>query len=216
MSSWAGTLRDDFEDGDLDGWQGEFANGKVEEKDGKLIITDINRDEASLVYFNEGQKIGDFTLTVDVNMSKADAGNTYLWVTFRYVGTWDNGKGSGSFAYLCYEANNSTNVFSIFRWQGGNWEWDVAKVNILLNFRVGQWYHIKMEMKGKKGKLWIDDELKVQTNWENQADLSKEGKIALGGGGGEFHFDNLVIISDDIQPVQPKSRLTTTWGRLKQ
>ncbi|MBM3241199.1 hypothetical protein FJZ31_33365 [Candidatus Poribacteria bacterium] len=51
-SAWAGTWMDDFEDGDLDGWQMvDYAvsvggvkewqgTGKVEEKEGNLILTD--------------------------------------------------------------------------------------------------------------------------------------------------------------------------------
>jgi len=51
ISVWAGTFRDDFEDGKLDKWQKEVANanGKVEEKGGKLIVTDIDKGRLASV-----------------------------------------------------------------------------------------------------------------------------------------------------------------------
>jgi len=70
-------------------------------------------------------------------------------------------------------------------------------------------------MKDAQVTLWIDGDLKAQADWTDQVLLPKEGRIGLGGGGGELHFDNFVITSDDIRPVQPEAKLATTWGRLK-
>ena len=102
LPAWAGTWKDDFEDGNLDGWEGVqiLDNGEIEEKDGKLVITDIDGSLVSLAFFNNGQdNIRDFTLSVDINMAKAVTGNTYIWVVFRYTDT--------VFAFVDWEADNS-------------------------------------------------------------------------------------------------------------
>jgi len=126
--AWAGTWRDDFEDGDLDGWR-EFQwidNGQVEEKDGKLIVTDVGRSRVTLAFFNEGQIVKDFTLTIDAKVAKADVmggAATYLWVVFRNT--------DEVFAYLGYEVDNNPPPFiSIFQAQGAGFRWDIGRVNI--------------------------------------------------------------------------------------
>ena len=54
---WAGTWRDDFENGDLDGWQkwewpGQNT-GKIEETNGLLTVADINAKFDTVAAFNK-------------------------------------------------------------------------------------------------------------------------------------------------------------------
>ncbi|MBM3235594.1 hypothetical protein FJZ31_04780 [Candidatus Poribacteria bacterium] len=105
-SAWAGTWMDDFEDGDLDGWQMFDAalelgvvkegTGKVEEKEGNLIVTDNNEvggDYLTAAGFNNGQSnIKDFTLTVDAKIAKVTIPDLCSWyIQFRSAGdSWAN------------------------------------------------------------------------------------------------------------------------------
>lgn len=211
--AWAGTWRDDFGDGNLNGWEKAqtISNGRVEEKDGDLVVTDIDRSGVSLTFFNNGQdNIRDFTLNVDVNMTKADTGDTYLWVVYRYTDTvW---------SFLSWEADNSHKGISVFQTlPNGDFIWNVGMVNIPLVFEVNKWYHYRLEMKGTQATVWIDDQLMAQADWANIQALPKQGRIGLGGGGGELHFDNFIVTGEEIPDlaVNAKGKLANTWAGIR-
>jgi len=85
-------------------------------------------------------------------------------------------------------------------------------------------YSQKAEVKdtpfnGKKYSLKIDGK-RVH---EFTGTRFESGRGGIGLGGTEAHFDNVVITGDDIPnvgpsgyPVQPKAKLATSWGKLKQ
>ncbi|MFQ6042235.1 MAG: family 16 glycoside hydrolase, partial [Candidatus Poribacteria bacterium] len=178
---WAGIFRDDFEDGDLDGWQlaDEGGDGKAEERGGELMVTDVNRSLATLVFFNNGQNLKDFQLTVDGKMAKSIDNNPYMWIVWRATDTVlaFNGYGPGDPIWISVITRD-------FRFFG------TAKIPFV--FEIGRWYHIKLEMKKAQVTLWVDGKLIREVDWKNQP-LSKSGKVGLGGGGAEVHFDNFVI-----------------------
>ena len=93
----------------------------------------------------------------------------------------------------------------------------MGRVNIPLVFEVNKWYRLKLEMREAQVTLWIDDQLMAQADWRNIEILPEGGMLGLGGGGGEFHFDNFVITGDEISglAVIPKSKLTITWGQIR-
>ena len=75
LPAWAGTWRDDSDDGNLDGWDiqlavgqvdGKFGDvGQIEVKDGEVVITNTDTDIPSFMFFNDSQHIRDFELSVD-------------------------------------------------------------------------------------------------------------------------------------------------------
>ncbi|MFQ6043663.1 MAG: family 16 glycoside hydrolase, partial [Candidatus Poribacteria bacterium] len=192
-SALAGTFRDDFEDGNLNGWE-EFdlgRDGKVEEKGGELVVTDTNRSFVTLAFFNNGQILKDFTLIFDAKMAKAIANfDPYMWIVFRFnFGAWGvNAYGPGD------PKNTWLYVFQPIQLFG------TAKFPLV--FRVDRWYRIKLEMKGVQVTLWVDGKLMGKVNWENQP-LPKSGQVGLGGGGVEVHFDNFVITGDEVSDGGP-------------
>ncbi|MBM3237738.1 DUF1080 domain-containing protein [Candidatus Poribacteria bacterium] len=96
---------------------------------------------------------------------------------------------------------------------GGYWLLGVHEVPI--NLTLNTWHHVTMKMEWANLTLWLNDELMQKVDWSDQPSFPKTGPLGLGAGGAEVHFDNFVITSDDIQPVQPEAKLTTIWGWLK-
>jgi RNA polymerase sigma factor (sigma-70 family) len=214
LSVSAETWRDDFENGVLDGWT-KFEwpgqnTGNIEERDGVMVITDTDGLYDTAAIFNSGQHIKDFTLTVDVKIAKAEENNSYMQILFRAVYGGEN----GTIAYNNYPVNGKASI-AIFNMAPGRVQPDIGKVWVPFVIEIGKWYHIKLEMKGTQVKLWIDGQLMQQVDWKGQSLLPEAGEINLSGGGGEFHWDNFIITGDEILPVQPKSKLPTTWGNIK-
>jgi len=215
-SVWAGTFRDDFEDGNLNGWQkwewpGQNT-GKIEEKDGILKITDIDSRFDTVAVFNNRKHVADFTLTVDAKMTKANEGgksNMEIWVR-----TAEETNGDWRGVWNIYYANDKA-FLRLYTLLGMN-ERNVENIELPFSAKLGEWYRIKLGVKRSQLTLWIDEELVQEVDWrKHSAVLPEAGEIMIGVAGGETHWDNFIITGDDIRPVHPQSKLTTTWRRLK-
>ncbi|MBM3237570.1 hypothetical protein FJZ31_14870 [Candidatus Poribacteria bacterium] len=85
------------------------------------------------------------------------------------------------------------------------------------NFKteVGKWHTLRFVVNGNSYEAFIDDEQIC----EFQTNLPDRGGAGLAAGNCEAHFDNVVITGDDIPDrnlsVEPKAKLTTTWGQIK-
>ncbi|MEK7395714.1 MAG: family 16 glycoside hydrolase [Candidatus Poribacteria bacterium] len=226
MPAFAGTFRDDFDDGDLDGWKFdvegdhiEVKSGKVETadckiyaKDGEAIIMDYEASIASGIDFNNGLEIRDFTLTVDGKMTEIlDKSRTwdYIYVLGRCTDTvcaWSSLEARGNIPLV------------ILTWAGGNLQ-NIARLDFAFPFELNRWYHIQVEMKGSKLSVSVDNKLICSNDWVNQPILPKKGYVSIGAGGAEVHFDNFVITGDDVPDnsisVESKGKLTTTWGEIR-
>jgi len=213
-SSWAGTFRDNFEDGNINNWQkwewpGQNT-GKLEEKNGMLVMTDVNSAFDTAADFNNSQHIGNFTLTLELKMAKAFEGNSsFAQILFRGVEQNKNWRLGANSYYASGEA--FLNIFTLI---DGNAK-EIGKQKLPFDFKVGAWYSIRLDVNGEQVTLWIDDQLIQEVDWEKHGVLPDAGIFQLSVGGGESHCDNFVITSDDIRSVQTKSMLTITWGRLK-
>ncbi|MBM3238187.1 hypothetical protein FJZ31_17990 [Candidatus Poribacteria bacterium] len=228
-SAWAGTWMDDFNDGNLDGWQKadiavdlgvvKEGTGKVEEKEGKLIVTDNadvgipNGGFPTFAGFNNGQNTKDFTLTVDAQIAKVTIPEDCWWfIQFR--------SGSDSFAINFYTVVGGTAGFAIseIRTNFPNPNY-IGIVESPFVFEIDKWYHIELSMKGSQAKAWVDKKLMWQADWKDQpAWLPESGGFYLGGWGMELHLDNFVLTSDDVPDVTPvnlKGKLPITWAKLK-
>jgi len=84
--------------------------------------------------------------------------------------------------------------------------------------QLGEWHRIRIDVVGNEISFYIDDKLQHQRN----DNLHTSGGVFLYAYNAIVEFDNVVITGDDIPDVgpsgyavQPKSKLTSTWGRLK-
>ena len=209
--SWAGTFREDFEDGKLDGWEINLRDGEVTVQEGKLVISDVGRNWATIAFVRDGQELSDFSISVDWNMVAVNPGERapYVWVAFRFV------EGI-AVAYYVHELGN-TPYLAIWTlpvvWNNGLTKVPVGPV------RIDTWYHVRIEMRGSQVKLWINDEFVQEVDWKNQAGLPAKGKLGVGTGGSTAHFDNVVVTSDEIpdsnMSISHRGTLASCWADLK-
>ncbi len=81
----------------------------------------------------------------------------------------------------------------------------------LFNFKLHKWYRLKVIAQGNRFQYFIDD-IKMLDFLD---DTYTEGKIYLSSAkGSRVHFDDFEV-QYDARPVQPRRKLTTTWGEIK-
>jgi len=213
LPAFAGTWRDDFEDGDLAGWEiggggANWENWKVE--NGELLLS----NQGSLTVFSTGGAgWSDYTVQADVMIVKV--------LTPQLAGPAIMARYQKPESYEHY--------FFGFRWENGVWRlglgymhndaaWrnhDYAKLE---QFPVeeGRWYNLRMTLAKDHIEAYLDNELIAE--WDNK--LVDSGKVGLRGTDIEARFDNVVITGDEIPDVVPSGvelvgKLATMWGSTK-
>lgn len=217
-SAWAGTLVDDFSDGDFEGWtQSGAGSWRVENEE--LIFE--NRNTVSILSMGEPDW-QDYTISVNAKFVKHQArnccgevmgfaarGESNINVYWFSLGTLQL---SGKQVYACYA-----------QWVG----WPVKKVKSeAFAWDMNTWYNLKLTADGDEFQFYIDDELVL----EYEDSTFAEGKIGLAAAFGTttIHFDDVVITGDDVPDmdmnlfaedmdfsVEPKGKYTTTWAAIK-
>ena len=214
-SAWAGTLVDDFSDGDFEGWtQSGAGNWRVENEE--LIFSALAAPSYLFMGETDWQ---DYTISVNARFVKHQASNCCgevivlaprgrtmnLCYTF-FMGTWQQtGQRVGAF-YLLGDWNPRN-----FRFKEFSWDMDT-------------WYRLKLTADGDEFQLYVDDELVL----EYEDSTLAAGKVGFGGAfhSTTIHFDDVVITGDDVPdmnlsaedmdfPVDPKAKSTTTWAAIK-
>jgi hypothetical protein len=217
VPSWAGTYRDDFEDGEVGAWQkwewlGQNT-GSIQERNGVFVITDAGAQFDTVAEFDNRKSVTDFTLSFSTMMAKANEGaNSYIHIILRAV----EENGDWWFIWNRYDANGEA-FLSLFTIIGNNGQ-EIEKVNLPFVLEVGEWYRIRYDVDGRRIKLWIDGDLLQEVDWsKHSAVFPESGFIQIGGGGGEFHFDNFVITGDEISDfaIDPVGKLATSWAKIR-
>ena len=81
----------------------------------------------------------------------------------------------------------------------------------LFDFRLRQWYRLKILAKGNRFQCFIDDIEML----DFLDDTYAAGRIYLSSGlGNRVHFDDFEVQYEALS-VQPQEKLTTTWGEIK-
>ena len=79
------------------------------------------------------------------------------------------------------------------------------------DFKLHEWYRLKIIAKGNRFQCFIDDKKTL----DFLDDTYTAGGIYLSSGlGNRVHFDNFEVQYDALS-VQPRKKLTTTWGEIK-
>jgi hypothetical protein len=214
-SAWAGTFKDDFQDGDLEGWEqfwpkgamlwevidGELACSRVTDHSAEIITGDVSWTDYTIecdVKLVEDHGAGDFALIVRV--SSGNAGYGFL------VGDWVG----ESAAYTQKWPDLSMKV-----------------IQPLEPLELGVWHHLKLEVEDNEFTYWINDEMAI----EYDDDLYRSGKLGFGVANYTVRCDNVVITGPDVpnivpdtwpnedvgpgRSVKPGGRLITTWASIK-
>ena len=206
-------------DGIIDG--AEIATDEVVHGKGSLLCDDGN-DSVTVDSFKELEEYTD---------------NSYLfWLNFTVPGTgaWDQiiaKKAPGSDRSPGIWTCNRTSLHIHYRFNPGNaGSLCVGPEGEGDEFGVGDWHHIAGVKEGDQFKFYIDgevvDEQTVPGDHAQGAEKLYIGKT--GYASALFYIDELFIydravsaaevtniMEGNLTPVEPKNKLTTTWGQLK-
>ncbi len=215
-SAWAGTLVDDFRDGDLKGWM-QSGGGIWSVENEELIFE--SRNSASILLMGEPDW-QDYTISVNAKfvnhqvrnccgefMGFAAHGQSTANTYWFMLGTLQL---AGKQVYACYT-----------QWVS----WPLKKIKSeAFAWDMETWYHLKLTADGDEFQFYVDDELVL----EYEDSTFAEGKIGLAAAFGSttVHFDDVIITGDDVPDmdmsaedmdfsVGPKAKYTTTWAAIK-
>ena len=206
-------------DGVIDG--AEIATDEVVHGKGSLLCDDGN-DSVTVDSFKELEAYTD---------------NSYLfWLNFTVPGTgaWDQiiaKKAPGSDRSPGIWTCNRTSLHIHYRFNPGNaGSLCVGPEGEGDEFGVGDWHHIAGVKEGDQFKFYIDGEV-VDEQTVPEAHAQGAEKLYIGKTGyasALFYIDELFIydravsaaevtniMEGNLTPVEPKDKLTTTWGQLK-
>jgi hypothetical protein len=206
-------FRDDFEDGDLEGWR-QIAppGGPVLWKvvDGTLEISKPGTQSTGLT---TGESYwSDYTIEFDV-MPLEHHGEGDIHVIARSQDIQQ------LFVFNVGDFCEPDGI-CVQRVPGG----DITAQAPSELLKLNEWNHVKLEAKGSEFTFWVNDQ-KVLSYQDNAA---KSGAVGVGITNYTARFDNFVISGPDVpdvtpptwkeeaQPVEVKGKLVTTWAKIKQ
>jgi hypothetical protein len=213
LPAWTGTFRDDFEDGDLVGWQQLWPGGEMIWKvvDGELECSRSSQWSAGIVTGEVSWT--DYTIEADVKLLE-DHGAGDFDLIARSV-TNDDG-----YAFLVGDWVGEPSVY-VQRMPDLNMK--VTKTFDPLELDI--WHHVKLEVEGSEFTFWINNENVI----EYRDGTYQEGMVGLGVANYTVRFDNVIITGPDVpdvmpptweerpveRPVEPMNRLPTTWAAIR-
>ncbi|MBM3240321.1 DUF1080 domain-containing protein [Candidatus Poribacteria bacterium] len=213
--NWAGTFIDDFEDGDLDGWQQIWPVGAALWKvvNGELECSRQGRVSAEIATGKVSWT--DYTIEVDAKLLQ-DHGAGDVDLNPRITKRSADGTGDG-YGFMVGDWTGVSEV-TVTRLP------DFADVKAREPFEpleLDRWHHLKLEAKGSKFTFWINNEKVI----EYQDDMYPKGMVSIGLANYTARFDNVIITGPDVpdvtpptwkgRPVQPRGKQATTWGEIK-
>ena len=219
----AGTWRDDFEDGDYDGWhrwtrQAVLGSWRVES--GELIYAGPLKFH-SAVYIGEKDwsnytvqarvmtpwipKPLDFDVGLSPQMgvavgSRLPDGDTY-------------------YEFICLE------IADFYCLTAGRVKLNQGGMNQLARFslQAERWYTFRVELDGLRIRTYVDDELIF--DFETKPEEPPKGKVALHALAMEAHFDDVIITGPGIphggswvesaHAVESEGKVAVTWAKMK-
>jgi len=205
--AFAGTWRDNFEDGNLEGWEAAVGNLPVIEN-GELVFA----QGSDICHFVTGEiQWSDYTVQADVKVIKMLGANvpqvgiaarSHLpenWGWYEFLFGWPAGNANLVVNHVAVNGNES------------------LKTMIPFDVKMNLWYNFKMVLKKDHIEAYLDDKLIIQ--FDDQAESS--GKVDLIVWGLETHFDNVVITGPGISDggssfdVTTQNKLATIWGWIR-
>lgn len=216
-SSWAGTLRDDFSDGNVDGWKQvhtadrfpQLRPGEQHVENGELVIRAVNG--ASGIYVGDATW-KDYEIQVDANITEhqfLDDEGVYFAARTRWPGVIGN--------YI-FSLGVCGNIKCVEGWYGIADDPNPHDVKFVpWDWELNRWYRLKLVASGKRFRFYVDDVLAM----EYVDDTHKVGGVGFGvqWRATTARFDNAVITGDDVPDknlsVKMQGVLTTTWGRVR-
>lgn len=208
LAAQAETFTDDFEDGDLDGWEVVNTKGGASEwkaEDGVLQCTRSDIWITNLVFGQEEWR--NYTIEFDARMVERLHHNWYgIGIDLRLTGELN--------LVWCAVGDSAKWAF-IEVWHDGNAP--VKHLDRGFDLELDRWYHLKGVANEDNFEFYIDDELIVSLS---DASLPS-GRIGLSAGGCVAQFDNVTIVTGEEAPgqttlaVSSSDRFALTWADIK-
>ncbi len=215
LPTFAGTLRDDFNDGDIEGWQPTFAknpeNSIWEVVKGVLIGRRVSGWAADLVVGDATWK--DYTIEFDMRVTERLANE--FGGRYHYAGVIGRLRVENGIEIDALGFNLNFKVPpTIWSWGWRNQAF-LHDVQTPFDAELGTWYHMRAIFEGDKFECYIDGKRVASY----ASSVLPTGLVGLSVGGCVAEFDNVVITGDDVPDmnlsVEPTGKLATTWGRVK-
>ncbi|MEO2005607.1 MAG: family 16 glycoside hydrolase [Candidatus Poribacteria bacterium] len=206
QSAMAGTWRDNFDDGDYDGWgawRGTWAvvEGALIGESGQL---------AALVMGDESWS--DYTVEIDVMVAgELDPPAQFPQAGLSVRNHFPARPGHYESIFISFGAWNIMVNHVTAAWG------DNIKKSVAFDVEESSWHRFRAVADGTDFATYLDGELIS----EFVDDTGPLGKVALHVNGLEAHFDNVVIVGDDVpdggslRPVDSGGKLTAVWASLK-
>lgn len=206
---YAGVVRDDFEDGNDDGWKVIDGEWLVEE--GLYIqLGVVNFVNASYTLLQSPWDFSDGTIEVTIIYDKKSDGT--------------------EIPAILYRMTDEKNGFA-FRLREDRLEIGKFQEGVYMNIRgdafpidINKPVKIKIEVEGIFTKVSYNGVLKIRVGDPKPAKGSEKGKIGLAvfSPGEPVYFDDFFVSGDKVtsfaalnQPVEPAGKLAATWGQMK-
>lgn len=225
VSAWAGTLTDNFDDGNLEGWQlaklfDQTAQWSVENGELVCVLKNACGRASSLLlgddtwknYTLEAQFKVEQIFSVACNSSTASIGVHFEEtdkISQISLGVFGRANVNVWGEVTCAKEINGNPPLP------GNLEF--PHVGNLVT-ELGRWYTMRIVADENRYEMFIDNK-RICDVW---TDLPDKGAAGVGSRNSKVHFDNVVIMGDEIPdknlglPVDPKAKLTAMWATIKQ
>jgi hypothetical protein len=207
-STWAGTLIDDFNDGDMEEWIKE-GEGIWRIKNGELVLKPVNSPF--------GFAIGETTwenYTVSVKVKIVEHQATPGWtegagLSLRYSPQWN--AYYFTLATLGISPKRAQAVYTQGNFMGLHFEFKPFE------WELDTWYNLRVTAEGEQFKFYVDDELVLE--YEDNVHPTGQVGVGLAYTKTTAHFDDFVVSGDDVPnlnySVSPKDKVAGTWGKIK-
>ena len=214
----AGTLRDNFDDGDLEGWtlltwrNGESAVHKVE--NGEAILKSVGG--CSIIILGQ-TSWKNYTVSVRcklVQHQPAPGWNEAAGIVMRTQPV--QGDASDIYAFDLGTVGVNPKTIHAFACMRGNNQMQNLQSK-LFEWKLNKWYQLKVEAKGDRFKFYLDGKLMIDYKDKTHS----TGMIGIGSAvhTTTAHFDDFIATGDEIPDlnlsVSPRSKLAVIWAEEK-
>ena len=220
--SIAGTLIEDFDDGDNEGWERSPQN-----KDSKAFWG-VDKKEKAMKFDPKG--VGWKEAISQMNFVGTDqVKNVWEWkdydvevdIKLTEAANFPGGprgrvdlKTGGHYVVWLYPTSGELKLYK-------NPGWDInAGLETVgagkFKPKVDEYHKVKLSMRGSDIKVYYDGNLEIEAKDKSH----KQGTIAVGSQDRVVYFDNIKVEGPDIpntdmSSVEPEGKLTSIWARIK-
>ena len=208
-SAWAGTFRDNFDHGKLgDFWQlHPWYGDQWSVENGELVCLNSTGRISTLFGGKGWWRDYEFQCAFKLEQTFPNNVNSSLvGIAVR------NNRGDTGAALAVWSSGPDWNKIGCQRYVDGNNQFPNIEP---FATQPGRWYILRIVVEHDSYQMFIDD----RKICDFQSHLPKRGLVVVWARGCFVRFDNVVLTGPEIPDhnlaIEPKAKLTITWGRIK-